>query len=281
MCKTPHSDIICVCSQFLGMEPLSPELTGTSGVTEYVATTTVFCTVRHVSVLFKNSHDNFRQIHCFLALSPWHVWLVDLACWWPYRWPRSMWIFFPLCAARRRLHAPSSAGRPRPSRPGPPRRPPPEADGPWAAATRRNWSHWRRKLLGGLWIPTVIWIRSSHDSRDKAMRTGLELGGGNTNALSFNQLIEVQHIVNMFKLNMLLFKCLGLIGSPVMYMFTVMGLWMTSAKNRFPRRPNDGTACEDARRAKAKGLAPPRQMNASYKDGSSDWHTASDHLKAW
>ena len=51
-------------------KPLSPELTGTSGVTEYVATTTVFCTVRHVSVLFKNSHDNFRQIHCFLALSP-------------------------------------------------------------------------------------------------------------------------------------------------------------------------------------------------------------------
>ena len=48
--------------------------------------------------------------------------------------------------------------------------------------------------------------------------------GTRGNALSFNQLIEVQHIVNMFKLNMLLFKCLGLIGSPVMYMFPVMGL---------------------------------------------------------
>lgn len=61
-------------------------------------------------------------------------------------------------------------------------------------------------------------------SRQSHEDWSLVMEGTRGNALSFNQLMEVQHILNMFKLNMLPFKCLGLIGSPVMYMFTVMGL---------------------------------------------------------
>ena len=265
MCKTPDSDAICACSQFLGkafdrswvhheftcmkdlsslalkdaqkriwrkfrrlvfkvpsiwkgkcMEPLSPKR-WTSGVTKSVATAHFLYPTTVVRFSFwSRTGGNFRNFIAFWRSSPWHAWRVDLASWWPYRWPRSTWISSPRCAGRRRWRAPSSAGRPRPSGPAPaPRRP--AADGPWAAATRRSWDRWRKKLLGGLWIPTVTWTRLSHDSRDKVMRT---CGWGKRfwQCRQFIPLINLSsiciYLLKMCKVNMFkLFKCLGLIGS--------------------------------------------------------------------